>query len=97
MKVSLHPGAEADLADALDFYLREAGRSVARRFIVEFERVSTLIARNPGLGSPSAGNRRWFPMQGFPYGVIYRSEDSAVRILVVRHQHRSPAFGAGRR
>jgi plasmid stabilization system protein ParE len=39
---SLHPGAEQDIADALDFYTEQAGPLVARRFFNEFERVANL-------------------------------------------------------
>ncbi len=43
MTYSLHPGAEQDIADALDFYAKQAGPLVARRFLNEFERVATLL------------------------------------------------------
>ena len=41
----LHRLAEEDLAGAIRFYKREAGRGVARRFLNEFERVATLLER----------------------------------------------------
>ncbi|MFE8032856.1 type II toxin-antitoxin system RelE/ParE family toxin [Thiohalocapsa marina] len=93
----LHPAAEQDLATAVRFYHREAGRSVAARLIDEFERVAALLADDPGLGTPTSVNRRTFPLHGFPYSVIYRPVDGGIRILVVRHQHRSPGFGTRRR
>ncbi|MCI1193577.1 type II toxin-antitoxin system RelE/ParE family toxin [Calidifontimicrobium sp. SYSU G02091] len=58
MKFTLHPAAERDLADAARFYRREAGRAVALRFLDEFERIAQLLAARPGLGMPTAGNRR---------------------------------------
>jgi len=39
MTYSLHPGAEHDIAKALDFYSEQAGPVVAERFLEEFERV----------------------------------------------------------
>ena len=39
MTYSLHPGAEQDLASALDFYKEQAGLVVAGHFLEEFERV----------------------------------------------------------
>ncbi|TPW18018.1 MAG: Plasmid stabilization system protein [Halothiobacillaceae bacterium] len=43
MTYSLHPGAERDVADALDFYSEHAGSAVAKRFIEEFERIAKLL------------------------------------------------------
>jgi plasmid stabilization system protein ParE len=97
LKFTLHPAAERDLADAARFSRREAGRAVALRFLDEFEPIAPLVAEQPGLGTPTAGGRRWFPPHGFPYAVICRPTDDGVRILVVRHQHRDPDFGQTRR
>lgn len=97
MTYSLHPAAEQDIADALDFYTRKAGLTVAGRFLDEFERVAQLLVEHPGSGTPMAKGRRTFPMQIFPYSVIYQTLGSKVRILVVRHQHRRPNHGGGRR
>ena len=97
MTYSLHPGAEQDIADALDFYVEQAGLVVARRFLDEFERVAQLMVVHPGLGTPTTKGRRVFPMRVFPYSVVYRSIDAGVRIIVVRHQHRRPGFGDARK
>jgi len=89
---SLHPGAEQDVANAIDFYVQQAGLAVAEHFLVEFERVANLLVRHPGYGTPASNGRR-----GFPYSVIYRELENNIRILVVRHQHRKPNDGGGRR
>jgi toxin ParE1/3/4 len=92
----LHPDAEQDIADALNFYATHAGRSVAQRFLAEFERIATLLIENPGLGTPSSKGRRTFPLRVFPYSVVYRPLETGIRIIVVRHQHRKPGFGGAR-
>jgi len=97
VSLTLHPGAERDLGEAARFYRKEAGRGVAERFLEEFERVADLLVANPGLGIPTGGDRRWFPLHGFPYSIIYRLVDTDIRILVVRHQHRDPEHGGNRR
>ncbi len=97
MSYSLHPGAEQDLAGALNFYQEHAGRIVAARFLDEFERVATLLASQPGLGTPTTKGRRSFPLKVFPDSVVYPSVDDHIRILIVRHHHRTPTFAAGRR
>jgi plasmid stabilization system protein ParE len=57
MTYSLHPGAEQDVARAMDFYRDCAGPVVAARFLEEFEHVVKLLVdqhRRPGY----AGGRR---------------------------------------
>jgi toxin ParE1/3/4 len=94
---SLHPGAEQDIADALDFYTEQAGPLVARRFFNEFERVANLLVEYPGLGTPTTRGRRVFLLRVFPYSVVYRELENAIRIVVVRHQRRKPGYGGARR
>ncbi|MBA5639661.1 type II toxin-antitoxin system RelE/ParE family toxin [Duganella sp. LX20W] len=97
MTYSLHPAAEQDIADVIDFYVRKAGPTVAGRFLDEFERVAQLLSERPGAGTPTAKGRREFPLRIFPYSVIYQTLDASIRILVVRHQHRRPNYGRGRK
>ena len=97
MTYFLHPFAEQDVADALDFYVEQAGLLVAERFLSEFERVAQLLVEHPGFGTPTANGRRVFPLRVFPYSVVYRSIESSIRIIVVRHQHRKPNYGDGRK
>ena len=40
MRVTLHPGAEADLAETAGFYETQASPVLAARFIAEFKRVA---------------------------------------------------------
>jgi toxin ParE1/3/4 len=67
---SLHPAAEQDIAEALDFYTEQAGLVVAGRFVTEFERVAELLIRHPDFGTPTTRGRRIFPLQVFPYSGI---------------------------
>ena len=53
MTYSLHPGAEHDIANVLDFYKEQAGHVVAERFLEEFERVAKLLVEYPDLGTPT--------------------------------------------
>ena len=96
MKRSIHREAERDLGDAARYYQAQAGSAVASRFMDEFERVAKLLEANPGYGTPTRSGRRIYPLRGFPYSPIYRLTSDEIRILVVRHQSRNPAFGSGR-
>ena len=97
MIYSLHPGAENDVADALDFYSEHAGYAIAERFLEEFERVAKLLVEHPDLGKPTTRGRRIFPLKVFPYSVVYRNLENSIRILIVRRQHRKPGHASGRR
>lgn len=55
MTYSLHPKAERDVADALDFYHEQAGPLVAARFLDEFERIVKLLVEYPAFGTPTTG------------------------------------------
>jgi plasmid stabilization system protein ParE len=93
----LHRAVEHELGKVVRFYRVEAGRAVAIRFLDEFERVAELLVENPDLGSPTHDERRWFPLRGFPYLIIYRPRAEGIRILVLRHQSRDPEYGEERR
>jgi plasmid stabilization system protein ParE len=92
-----HPEAERDIAEAMDFYAGQAGLAVAGRFLDEVERAIRLLVEYPDLGMPIAKGRRMFPLNVFPCALVYRSAENGIRILIVRHQHRKPDFGRGRR
>jgi plasmid stabilization system protein ParE len=94
---SIHRLAELDVAAAVKFYRQEAGIGVARRFLSEFERTALLLEQFPGIGTPTADDRRSFPLADFPHSIIYRSDESGIRILVVRHHSRDPDHGQARR
>jgi plasmid stabilization system protein ParE len=94
---SLHPEATRELEAALAFYREQGGIGLARAFLLEFERVATLLVSNSGFGTPTTGGRRSFPLRRFPYSLIYRSTGEGIRILVVGHQHRRPAYWSGRK
>jgi plasmid stabilization system protein ParE len=93
---SLHRSAEKELSEAFQFYQREAGIGLARRFLDEFERVIKLLEKFPDVGKPTREDRRAFSLTGFPYSIIYRYVDAEIRVLVVRHQNRDPEHGEQR-
>ena len=96
MTYTVHPGAESDLADASDFYITQAGETVSRRFLAEFDRVVGLLDRNPDAGVLQDNGRRIYHMQVFPYSVVYRIIATGIQVLVVRHQSRRPSHGMRR-
>lgn len=96
MKVSIHPGADRDLTDAFRFYKKHAGAGVAKRLLDEVARVTNLLREYPALGTPTQEDRRFYPLTGYPYSLIYRYRDAEIRLLALRHQHRDPSYGEER-
>lgn len=96
MSYSLHPDAEDEIAEAIDFYLHKASTTVADRFATEVERVIALLVENPKFGTTTTLGRRIYPLRVFPYSIVYREIEDGIRILIVRHQHRRPAHGSTR-
>jgi plasmid stabilization system protein ParE len=94
---SLHPEAEKEIADTIDFYLRNAGLAIAEKFLEEFHRAANFLVENPEAGTPSLRGRRTFPLHLFPHSIVYVPSHGAIHILVVRHQRRQPGYGAKRR
>jgi plasmid stabilization system protein ParE len=97
VKVTLHPAAELDVADAAAFYERSGSPVVAAKFIAEFKRICKLLQQFPELGSPRSHGRCGFSMSIFPYTVIYRPEPGGIFVLVVKHDSRRPGHGGSRR
>ena len=97
MNYTLHPGAELDVDEACSRYRKYASGLVAVRFLDEFDRVARLLADQPGLGTTAGGGRSSFPLQRFPYSIIFKATGTGIRVLVLRHQHRDPGYGEARR
>lgn len=97
MAYSLDPLAEKELEDAFVYYREQGGSNLANAFLIEFERVATLLSANTGFGTPAGGTRRSYPLRRFPYSLIYRATPGGLRILVLGHQHRLPGYWRGRR
>ena len=96
MRVTIHPSAENDVSEAASFYRQRGSPLIASRFVNEFRRIVELIAAYPELGAPRARGLRGRTMAIFPYTVVYRQDNTEIRILVVKHDRRQSGFGAGR-
>lgn len=96
MSVSIATAAEAELAVAANFYLREAGTTISRAFVTEFERAVDLLELQPELGAIWRRSIRRLPLRRFPCFVPYEVRPSEIRVLAVAHQRRKPGFWTGR-
>ena len=73
------------------FYTRER-RALGASFVEALYEATSLVAENPGLGSPLGDGFRRLVLQRFPYSMIYivDPESEAIRIVSVSHQRRGP-------
>ena len=85
--------AEEDLEEAFDHYeALRAGLGVA--FVTEFRRAVDLILSYPGAWQAMDAVYRRCRLHRFPYGVIYRIDDQAQKVVLVAVSHlsRHPDF-----
>lgn len=92
MRLRSHPGATRDFNLALDWYVAEAGRTAAARFVEEVDHIRSLIVDNPRIGTPAKLETRRFAFKRFPYTLIYRVRGDTVEILALAHHSRRPDY-----
>ena len=85
----IRPEAEADLANARDWYERQrAGLGAA--FLLCVEEVLERIGRTPEMYRVVYRDVRWVLTRRFPYAVYYRIVGHDVVVLGILHTHRDP-------
>jgi len=97
MKVEYHPAIARELEEIRDHY---EGQSIGlgTDFVNEFERQVLSIAAMPSRWMIVQNDTRRALMKRFPYVVFFRTiEENRVRVTVVKHQKRHPAFGLSRK
>lgn len=95
MKLSLHPEAEADMAEAISFYdQRTAG--LGGDFLAEVLRAFERIELAPEAWPRLEGPVRRCLVERFPYGVYYRLDPDEIFVLAVMHGKKKPGAWKGR-
>jgi plasmid stabilization system protein ParE len=95
LPVIIRPEAEADLAEARDWY---AGRreGLVDEFELCVEEVFERIGRMPDLHAELYRGVRRSLVRRFPYAVYYRAEQDRVVVIAVMHTRRNPDRWRGR-
>jgi toxin ParE1/3/4 len=93
----LSPEAEVELAEAVDFYSLNASPRVARNFLATFEEKALLLSEFPGMGTPTTKDRHLFPIGRYPYWILYRADEGAIRISAIAHYARRPRYWQNRK
>ena len=97
MIIEYHPDLEAELAEIITYYNERSPR-LGDDFLNEFERHVLRIAAMPTRWMVIRGEIRRTLMKRFPYVILFRIIDaSVIRITVVKHERRHPAYGIHRR
>ena len=92
----LHPEALQEIDEAAAFY-KERQPGLEKRFLEALQDTIARIRRNPLLYRRVEGEIRKSRLLRFPYGVIYRLDESArVEILAVMHLRKQPGYWKAR-
>ncbi|WP_397383165.1 type II toxin-antitoxin system RelE/ParE family toxin [Prosthecobacter sp.] len=99
MTVSYHPSAQDDVNEILDYYRKVGGELLADRFFQELMNHIQAMAAHPERFPSYLGRApfRRLRLSRFPHVIVFRILKDSVRITVVKHEKRHPAYGMKRR
>ena len=81
----------------MDYYEDAAGPELADEFYEELRFFLQRAADSPQSYAVRERDLRRVNLERFPYHFLYRIVGHTLRVLVVRHHNRRPAFGVHRR
>ena len=96
MRLILHPKVYSDIDKIMEYYELVATPQLADEFYVELRHCMEQAAEKPESFSIRESDIRRVNLRRFPYHFLFRIVGDVVRILVVRHHGRRPAFGMRR-
>lgn len=97
MRIEYHPAVERELRDIIEYY-NKCANGLGTEFLNEFERQILKIASMPNRWMSVEANIQRSLMKRFPYVIYFRIlGNGALRVIVVKHQRRHPAYGRNRR
>jgi plasmid stabilization system protein ParE len=85
----VNPEAEADLADARQWYETERS-GLGDELIDAVSNVFARVQRAPRLYAKVFQELRLALVRRFPYVVVYRIDDDQITVVAVYHTHRDP-------
>jgi plasmid stabilization system protein ParE len=88
MKATIQPGAEADLEYAHDYYEGKR-RGLGKDFVHEFRKSLDYIVQYPRGWQQLDEVYRRCRLHRFPYGIVYRIDDTAGHVVIVAVLHLS--------
>lgn len=97
MRLSFNSEALAEAEEATRWYRDNGGTSPSRAFAQELRRVAKLVTEQPGIGVPGVHGTTRLYFKRFPHTLVFRIQESSVRVIAVAHQSRCPGYWVGRR
>jgi plasmid stabilization system protein ParE len=94
--VVFHEDARSEFDEALSFYVME-GPALGIGFVSAVEHAVARAQSLPESAPLIRGKMRRMRVERFPYSVIYRHVDDAIRVLAVAHDRRRPFYWRARR
>lgn len=97
MRVEYHPSIVDELQEIRDYY-EARSQGLGDDFVNEFEQQVLRIASMPLRWMIVRADLRRALMKRFPYVIFFRMiGEESIRVTVVKHEKRHPAFGLSRR
>ena len=95
MKAEFHPAAAEELSAAVLMY-ESLAAGLGIDLNAEVRRLTVLLCATPRIGEPLDERHRRFPLQRFPFGLIYRADGESLRVVAVAHRRRLPGYWRSR-
>ena len=89
--------AEAEAAEAFDWYREKAGEEIAHGFRVALRSTIARVRTRPETYPKFEGDVRRCLFGRYPYAVLYEVTESVIIIVAVMHLKRRPGYWRGRR
>jgi len=97
MRISLSAEAQAEADEAVDWYIGAGAFLAASDFADALGHALDMLRQFPEMGAHGQHSTRHLPLHSFPYSLIYRVQQDAVRVIAVANQSRRPGYWSGRR
>lgn len=91
MRPEFHPAAEEELTSAVLSY-EDIVLGLGADLAVEVQRLTDLLCDSPRIGERLDDRHRRFPLQRFPFAVIFRVDGDTLRDVAVAHRRRHPGY-----
>jgi plasmid stabilization system protein ParE len=94
-EISFHIAAEVEYEVALAWYLVRSPRA-ASGFEAATDRAVRFIESFPEASPLCDDRHRYCALRRYPYGLVYRVDGEAVRVVAVPHNGQLPGYWVGR-
>ena len=95
MRLIYHPGAEAELIEAAQFYEQRLS-ALGAQFLDAADIAIRVIEEGPERWGIIEADIRHYLMPRFPYAIYYRVLPDQIRILAFKHHSRHPDYWRSR-